>query len=196
MAAKTQQDLEWIGEAAEHWWLLLLEGAALALIGWWLLTQPVSTTLILVQVLGLYWLIAGIIDVIVSIFDSSGDSRVWRLFGGVIGIIAGLFVLNNALFAGLITPTIFLWVIALTFVVQGVVKIFLGNKEADVVGYERSWGSFFTGLFYLLFGIVLLTFGPLAKFSTMIITTGIMAMLGGIGMIYFSFKLKAAKPKK
>ena len=196
MAAQSKKSLETVGEAAEHWWLLLLEGAALALIGWWLLTQPVSTTLILVQVLGLYWLIAGIIDVIVAIFDKAEDSRTWRLFGGVIGIIAGLFVLNNAIFAGVVTPIIFLWVISLTFIVQGVVKIFLGNKEADEVGYERSWGSFFTGLFYLLFGIVLLTFGPLAKFSTMVIVAGIMAMLGGIGMIYFSFKLKAVKPKK
>lgn len=179
--------------AASYWWLLLLQGIAAVLIGWWLLTRPIGTTLVLVQFLGLYWLVAGVVDVIRSIVEKDGDHRVWQLFGGIIGIIAGLFVLNNPLFAGVLTPAVFMWMIAFAFIINGVIRIFLGNKESDAGETHRSWGSFFVGLFYALFGLLLLAMPLGASVATMVLTAGVLAIVGGIGMVVFSIKLKGAK---
>lgn len=183
---------ELIAEAARYWWLMLLQGIAAVLIGWWLLTRPVGTTLVLVQFLGLYWLVAGIVDIIRAIVDKQEDHRAWTLFGGIVGVIAGLFVLNNPIFAGILTPQIFLWMIAFAFIINGVVKIFLGNKEAETMGYERSWGSFFAGMFYAIFGLVLLAMPVAASLATTVLTAGILGVVGGIGMIILSFRLRSA----
>jgi uncharacterized membrane protein HdeD (DUF308 family) len=180
-------------DAASYWWLLLLQGIAAILIGWWLLTRPIGTTLVLVQFLGLYWLVAGVVDVIRSIVEKDSGHRVWQLFGGLIGIMAGMFVLNNPIFAGVLTPAVFLWIMAFAFIINGVVQIFLGNQEADSGERDRSWGSFFVGLFYALFGLLLLAMPLLASIATVVLSAGILGIVGGIGMMVFSFKLRKAK---
>ncbi len=177
-------------EAYSYWWLLLLEGVAGILIGWWLLTRPISTTLILVQFLGLYWLVVGVVDIVRSLVEKEGGNRVWQLFGGVVGVMAGLFVLNNPLFAGVLTPAIFMWLIAFAFIVNGVIQIFLGNQEAGTKARDRSWGSFFVGLFYVLFGLLLLGMPLITTVATVVFSAGILAIVGGVGMMVFSFKLR------
>ena len=49
------------------WWLVLLQGIALLILGALLLTNPAMTTIVLIQFLGIYWLVKGIFE-IVSIF--------------------------------------------------------------------------------------------------------------------------------
>src|SRR3954464_4194684 len=68
--------------------LVLLEGIFAAIFGFLLLMAPGSTLVFLVQVLGFYLLIGGILR-IVSIFL---DSSIWglKLVLGIIGIIGGI----------------------------------------------------------------------------------------------------------
>ena len=190
MASDTNAEL--LEDAAAHWWLLLLQGVLAILIGWLLLSRPVGTTLVLVQFLGLYWLIAGIVDIVVAIVDKAEEHRWLKLFGGLIGVIAGLIVLNNAVLAGVLTPTIMLWMIAFAFIIGGIIRIFLGNKTAEAIGYEWSWGQFFLGIFYVLFGIVLLGLPLIGKFATMVSTAGLLGVVGGIVIIILSFRLRGA----
>src|SRR3954463_16628122 len=85
------------------WWLILLEGIFAAIFGFLLLIAPGSTLVFLVQVLGFYLLIGGILR-IVSIFL---DSSIWglKLVLGIIGIIGGIVVLNHPLWSALLVPT-------------------------------------------------------------------------------------------
>jgi uncharacterized membrane protein HdeD (DUF308 family) len=73
-------------DATFPWWLVLLEGIFAAIFGLLLLIAPGSTTLFLVQVLGFYLLIGGILRV-VSIFI---DHTLWglKLVIGILGLIA------------------------------------------------------------------------------------------------------------
>lgn len=43
------------------WWLILLQGLAALIIGIYLILYPVRTTIYLVQILGWYWLFAGLL---------------------------------------------------------------------------------------------------------------------------------------
>jgi uncharacterized membrane protein HdeD (DUF308 family) len=177
---------------AQYWWLWLLEGFAIILIGWWLLAKPSVTTLALVQILGLYWFIAGIVDIVMALVDRDEEHRGLKLFGGIIGIIAGWWVMNNALFAGVLTPTIFLWIMAFSFIINGIIKVFVGNAQLTG-GYKRSWGAFFMGLFYGLMGLMLLAMPLIAGLATLVLTAGLLALIGGIVTVVMAFQIKGMK---
>ena len=67
------------------WWVALVQGVASIIVGVLLVTNPGATTLFLVQILGLYWLIMGIVSVsIVSIF-ADRTAWGWKLFLGILG---------------------------------------------------------------------------------------------------------------
>jgi uncharacterized membrane protein HdeD (DUF308 family) len=61
------------------WWLVLLEGIAAIILGILLLTAPQATLFVLVQLLGIYWLVKGIFQIANIFIDSSRWG--WKLFG-------------------------------------------------------------------------------------------------------------------
>jgi uncharacterized membrane protein HdeD (DUF308 family) len=77
------------------WWLVLLEGIAAIILGLLLLTAPQATLLVLVQLLGIYWLVKGIFQIISIFIDSSRWG--WKLFAGILGIVAGIIILGHPL---------------------------------------------------------------------------------------------------
>src|SRR3954467_12075302 len=94
------------------WWVGLIMGIVAVVIGAVLLWAPaktqVNTYLILVSLLGLYWLIDGIIDIVRIFSDRTGWG--WRLFMGIIGILAGGWILIYPRAAALELPQIFVLV--------------------------------------------------------------------------------------
>ena len=71
MAAKTPKttNAEQLDDRVKYWWVVLVQGIAIILIGWLLLRNPAITTITLVTLMGLYLLIAGIVDVVASLFE-------------------------------------------------------------------------------------------------------------------------------
>ncbi len=185
-------------EMADHWWVMLVQGIAIIIIGWLLLKNPASTTINLVIFLGLYWLIAGIVQVVASLFEVGKQGSKWglQLMGGLVGIIVGIFVLNNPLLTGIVTPVFLMYMVAFSFIINGVVHVAVGNniRQQDSSNkYEWSWGSFFLGALYLLFGFALLSSPALIAVGTLITLLAILSIVGGILMIVFSFNLKSLK---
>jgi len=58
--------------AGVPWWMVLIEGIALGILGLLLLASPGMSTFLLVQFVGIYWLVAGIFKIISIFLDSSG----------------------------------------------------------------------------------------------------------------------------
>ena len=79
------------------WWLVLVEGIVLALLGLVLLVAPGASLSLLVWLLGIYLLIAGIFRIIGIFLDSS--SWGWKLAAGILCLIAGLAILSNPLWS-------------------------------------------------------------------------------------------------
>ena len=80
---------------AVPWWIPLIEGIVLVIVGILLFTNTAATIVVLAQVLAIYWLISGIME-IVSLFL---DRTAWglKLLGGIVGIWAGLYIISNPL---------------------------------------------------------------------------------------------------
>lgn len=162
------------------WWLVLLEGIALLILGFLFISSPAKTAIVVTQVLGIYWLIAGIFKII-SIFI---DSSMWglKLFAGILGIIAGLIVLDNTFIAPMVVGATLVIILGVEGIIFGAVGLWQAFKGA-------GWGAGILGIISILFGILLLANLWAFTFS-LPWALGLLAIVGGIAAIIMAFKLK------
>ena len=101
------------------WWLLLLGGILNIIVGILLLTNPAKTVLALVWVLGLYWLIQGIFILIGMFVDHSAWG--WKLFMGILSILAGIVVLRHPIASTAVIPSILILLLGPLSISVGVI---------------------------------------------------------------------------
>ena len=162
------------------WWLVLLNGIAALILGILLLTSPGSTVLILVQFLGIYWMVGGIFQIIGLFIDSTAWG--WKLFAGVIGILAGISILNHPLISPLIlgsTLVIILGIQGIFFGIAGLVAAFKGG----------GWGAGILSALSIVFGLVLL-FNTFLAAASLPWVLGIFGVVGGIAGIIAAFRMR------
>lgn len=135
-------------ERAMPWWIPLIQGIALVVVGILLFTTTATTTLVLAQILAIYWLISGIME-IVSIFI---DRSAWglKLIGGIIGIWAGLFIINNPIGGTLAFGLAVVVILGVQALMLGVVNILQAFRGA-------GWGIGLLGVVNIILGIILLS---------------------------------------
>lgn len=176
------------------WGLVLFQGILIFLLGWLLIARPVTSTYSLVLLMGLFWLINGVVSIVRSLIHHEKDSGWgWTLVSGLIGVVAGLVVLNNRVMAAIITPTMLLYILSFSFIIDGVMKMIWGKRSADAVGPQRSWGSFFGGLFYTFLGIALLSMPLIVALQTLVLSAGLLAVMAGIFLMISAFQVKQYK---
>ncbi len=163
------------------WWLVLLEGIALVILGLMLLTDPAATTVVLIQFLGIYWLVRGIF-LIVSMFI---DHRQWgwKLFSGILGIIAGIIILQHPLWSAILVPATLVWLLGFFGVVMGCISLFQAFKGA-------GWGVGVLGVLSIIFGLYLLA-NTLISTLSLPWVLGLFALIGGVIAIWNSFKVRS-----
>jgi len=162
------------------WWLVLIQGIAALIIGIFLLTQPAGTTLFLVQFLGIYWLVSGIFQIIGMFIDSTAWG--WKLFSGILGILAGIAVINNPLYSTILVPTVLVFVLGIQGIIVGIVGLVQAFKGA-------GWGAGILGALSILFGIILLG-SPFIAALALPWVAGIFAIVGGIAGIIAAFRMR------
>jgi uncharacterized membrane protein HdeD (DUF308 family) len=167
-------------EKSVPWWLILLEGIFAIIIGIMLLVKPGITTAFLVQVLGLYWFIAGILNIVGIFIDHTAWG--WKLFLGILGIIAGILVLQHPLWSAVLVPTTLVIILGIEGLIIGginIVRAFRGG----------GWGVGILGALSILFGLILLGNALLAA-ATLPIVLGIFGIVGGILAIIMAFRMR------
>jgi uncharacterized membrane protein HdeD (DUF308 family) len=162
------------------WWLVLLEGIALIIIGLMLIAKPGMTTVIAVQIIGIYWLIGGIFKIISIFLDNSMWG--WKLFAGIIGILAGIVILQHPIWSPLIVGSTLIIILGIQGLIYGGISVFQAFKGA-------GWGVGILGAISILFGILLLV-NVWAFTISLPWAVGILAIVGGISAIVMAFRLK------
>jgi uncharacterized membrane protein HdeD (DUF308 family) len=166
------------------WWLVLLQGIATLILGFLLLTNTLMAVATLIVFMGVYWLIDGIFTII-RIFV--GDKEIhwgWLLVRGIIGILAGLFVVRNPLWATVLIPTTLIIILGVQGIIIGVIGLIQAFKG-------DGWGAGILGVINIIFGLVLL-FNPLMAAYILPTVIGIFGIIGGIILIVQSFRVRAA----
>ena len=149
------------------WWLVLLEGIAAAIIGLFLLTAPGATLFVLVQVLGIFWLVGGLFRIVSIFIDTSLWG--WKLVGGVLGILAGIVVLQHPLWSSVLVPAIYLIILGIQGLISGGVSLVLAFSGG-------GWGAGILGALSIVFGLVLL-------FNVWIGVAVLPYILGAVGIV-------------
>jgi uncharacterized membrane protein HdeD (DUF308 family) len=163
------------------WWVNLIAGIAMVLVGLLLLTAPAATTVTLIQILALYWLIDGIVRLASIFVNHSGWG--WKLCMGILGIIAGIAVLQHPLWSAILVPA------TLVFLV-GFMGIFLGILQVIAAFRGAGWGTGLLGAFSILLG-VFIVMNPLPGTIALPFVLGFFAVFGGILAMVASFGLRS-----
>ena len=160
-------------ETGFPWWLVLLEGIAAAIVGLFLLTAPGATLFVLIQALGIYWLVGGIFRIISIFIDNSLWG--WKLVGGVFGILAGIVVLQHPLWSSVLVPAVYL-------VVLGIQGLVLGGVSLVIAFRGEGWGVGILGALSIVFGLVLL-FNVWIGVAFLPFVLGVFGIVGGVAIV-------------
>jgi uncharacterized membrane protein HdeD (DUF308 family) len=168
------------------WWIILIQGILSIIIGVLFLVSPGMTVLVLVQFLGIYWLVGGVLS-LVSIFV---DRRLWgwKLFAGVIGMLAGVSVIQHPLWSAVFLPTFLV-------VVLGIQGIFHGIAYIVEAIRGLGWGTAILGGLSILLGIILLT-SPLFAAVWMVTLLGASSLVGGIASVIYAIFVSRKQAKQ
>lgn len=163
------------------WWLVLIEGIAAIVVGIWLLVAPVRSTLILVQVMAWFWIIDGIMNLVLIFVDRRAWG--WKLFMGILGILAGFWIVSNPV-AGAVTALIaVIVVLAVQAIIYGVVALVAAFQGAGV-------GSGVIGALSIVLGVLLLM-EPWLSAMAIPWVYGVFAIAGGLVAIWAAFRQRS-----
>jgi uncharacterized membrane protein HdeD (DUF308 family) len=160
------------------WWAVLVQGIFSILIGLLLLAYPGATTLVIIQFIGIYWLVTGIFSLVGIFMDRSMWG--WKLFAGVIGIMAGLAIMRHPLWSTFMLPPVMVVYMGVSGLVIGVVGLITAFRGG-------GWAAGILGALSILFGLILL-FSPLVAALTLPWIYGILGIAGGIAAIFAAFR--------
>lgn len=171
---------------SDRWWLPLVEGILAILLGIMFMTNPVVTSVWFVLGLGIYWLFIGIVD-IVRIFQDR-TMWGWKLFSGIIGILAGGMIMsgmlgqNHPLGTAFAVGTAFTFILgfaSITYGVVGIIQAFRGG----------GWWPGVLGAFGIIFGLMILV-NPLASTLALPWSIGVVLIAFGIFLIIAAFRMR------
>lgn len=182
MTAATQEQTK-----QRPWWLTLITGIMAIIVGLILLWSPAKTKIeayqLLVFFLGFYWLIEGIFDIVSMFIDHSMWG--WKLFIGIISILAGATLLMYPVASALVLPRIFTLVLGIWGLIYGVILIIIAFRGG-------GWGAGILGGLGILFGLALmLTYTVPGMGLSMLWAAAVFGVIGGIVLIFQAFRQRS-----
>lgn len=164
------------------WWVFFLEGIASLIFGGLLLAWPGQTLVAFVIFLGFYWLFIGVLE-LVRVFVDKSVPWFWSLIIGVVGIVAGIIVLNHPLFAAIVLPAaVVIWL--------GVLGIIIGVFAVIASFAGGGVGSFVFGIINFIIGLILLS-SPMTAAIAVPLVFGILLLIQGVVLIVWSLRIKS-----
>jgi uncharacterized membrane protein HdeD (DUF308 family)/predicted flap endonuclease-1-like 5' DNA nuclease len=168
------------------WWLVLIEGILAIIVGILLWMYPVRAFITLSVFIGFYWIISGMFDIGSIFFNRTGWG--WKLFMGVIGIIAGGYLVSQVI-AGAVTLAITaVWIIGLGGLFYGLLGIIRAFQGA-------GWGAGILGAVSIFFGLYILA-NRFAAALAIPWVFGFLGIFGGILAIFAAFALRSAAKRR
>jgi uncharacterized membrane protein HdeD (DUF308 family) len=119
---------------------------------------------------------------LVQVFVDRSTPWIWSLLTGIVGILAGLFVLRHPLIAALTVPTVLVIILGIQGLVMGVFEIIGGFKGGGI-------GSFILGAINVLVGLLLLG-SPVAAALAVPLVFGVLLLIQGVGLILLAFRVR------
>lgn len=173
--------------AARYWWVVLVRGIVLILLGMAMLIWPGPTVLVFAIIFVAYLWIDGIMSIIQGFSDrKEGKPAAGDFVVGALAIAAGIVILVWPKESG----TVIAVLVAIWAILAGISGIAGGLAMRKQPG--SGWGWFVTwGVLALVFGIIVL-FNPAALLVSLLWLVAIWAILAGIVFAIASFFVRKA----
>jgi uncharacterized membrane protein HdeD (DUF308 family) len=181
--ATAAQPVQQIHPVQQFWWIALLQGICAIIIGALLVAEPAETFLALLPLIGIYWLVIGILS-LVRIFIDRSVPWIFSLLTGVIGVLAGIAVLRHPVIAAIMIPTVLVIVLGVQGLVMGILEIIEGFKGGG------AW-SFILGVINIFVGLLLLG-RPVAAALAVPLVLGILLLVEGLCLLIWAFRVRSA----
>jgi uncharacterized membrane protein HdeD (DUF308 family) len=170
------------------WWLTLISGILALIIGSILLWSPAKTKvevyLILIVILGVYWIVEGIFEIINIFVDRSMWG--WKLFIGIISIAVGAYIVMYPVATALALPKIFVLALGAWGLMYGIILLIMAFRGG-------GWGDAILGILGLIFGLALtLNYYVSGMGLAMLWTSAVFGVIAGIVLIFRAFRQRSA----
>jgi uncharacterized membrane protein HdeD (DUF308 family) len=154
---------------ASGWWVSVLLGVVLVLVGVWLLTNLFESVVVLAWIVGVSFIVGGVAEVLAH-RGQRGEWLAW--VGGGLLAVAGI--------TALVWPAITLWALAviagLGLILAGCVQVIVGLVDRDRSSF---WVQVGLGGFGVLVGVVVLAW-PEATLVVLALMLGLRAVVSGV----------------
>lgn len=175
-----------VAAIGRNWWLLLVLGIVSIIIGIAMIARPAGSTWVLAILLAIYLVVSGIVSLVRAFSHGlTGGYRALLIISGIIGLLLGLLMLRFAPEEKIEILGIF---VGVWFLFSGVMQLVTSSSQPE----GKGW-SIFSGIVYLLAGVVLLV-NPWAV-EVFVWIVGIWLVVLGIFEIISSFQVKSAAKK-
>ena len=157
---------------------LLLGGITSLIFGVMLLTWTGATLTVITLLIGLWWLIQGLF-LILGIFQNRSQ-WIWKLLSGIIGVLAGILVLQHPLQSAIILPATLVFIL-------GIMGIVIGITSLIAAFGGEGWGIGAFGIISIIIGVTLATNVIVGAQFLLWITAGLL-ILEGVVAIYMAYR--------
>ncbi len=163
------------------WWTALLRGSCLVVTGlviYWAFQKIPPRFHFQFQVLGVYWLIGGVVDWVEGVIDHGPRARLWMLLSAVVSVAAGALALSQSLQTGFPVP-----LTGVAAMATGAIRLVHGRDGT------RTWRSVLIGTTYVVLGLLVVAMmfaisglAGLLMFllSTWAVVAGLLAILASL----------------
>ncbi|NMB50397.1 MAG: HdeD family acid-resistance protein [Bacteroidales bacterium] len=171
-----------IESAIKHWYLPLIVGILLIVLGIWTLTTPLESYLMLSIVFAVGFFLSGVFEMIFALTNKH-KSWGWSLALGILSIIIGLLLIMNPAIS-MVTLPFYVGFMLLFHSILGISSAYEMRRYGIM-----DWGwLMLVAVLGMIFSFIML-WNPIFAGLNIVVWTGIAFLVTGIYMIYFSTRL-------
>lgn len=180
---------ETAAELRRFWWIPVLRGVVLLLLGFLMLFRPFDTLTAVVWLVGIFTIVDGVFAIIGAFLDKRDTGVVWPIVGGLLTIGIGIVLL---IWPGPTVAVVF-YLVAFWVILLGVIGII-----ASIVAHKKDNDTWFFplmfGLISLLIGLLLVT-NPQTSIRVTMLLVGLFALVAGVVLVVSGFAARSIAGK-
>jgi uncharacterized membrane protein HdeD (DUF308 family) len=161
-------------------WVCILLGIVMILAGIIVLGDVVLVTVISTVFIGAAAIATGAFEVIHAFWTKGWGGFIWQVLLGILYIAFGVVIVSQPVVSALILT----YVLGLTFLLSGVIRILLGFSHWK----EAGWIMLLSGLFGILAGLVILTGFPKTGLWVLGFLLGVDLLTHGLGWLTYAWQ--------
>jgi uncharacterized membrane protein HdeD (DUF308 family) len=162
----------------DNWVMLLVRGIIAILFGIMAMVWPAITALALAVLWGIWALIEGVVN-LAAAFQKGASGKGWKIFFGVVSILAGLVAIIHPFDVALVLT----WILGIWFIVTA---IFQGAGAFSSTRTQPRWMLIISAVLSLVIGILFVA-KPGVGVLSIVLWIGVVAIVWGIVLIVAAF---------